>query len=238
MIKSIQDKSRNTYSGKQTSYGEVIAGNQQSSAVDFGVFGKGRTIKLDEAYDFLSDGNIGLAKFKSYMPGRDNEDYYGRRQTTWNKAVNGIWKLVTKTALYGVSGVVGIIPAAYNLIKTGTLSSAFDNDFTRTINDIDERINHSLPHYYTREERDMEFLQSLGTANFIFNDVIGNGLSFTTGAILSAYLTGGMGVSSLGAVGAKVGMRVAGKMAASKIAASAVNPLLERIEQERCTAGP
>ena len=152
MIKSIQDKSRNTYSGKQTSYGEVIAGNQQSSAVDFGVFGKGRTIKLDEAYDFLSDGNIGLAKFKSYMPGRDNEDYYGRRQTTWNKAVNGIGKLVTKTALYGVSGVVGIIPAAYNLIKTGTLSSAFDNDFTRTINDIDERINHSLPHYYTREE--------------------------------------------------------------------------------------
>lgn len=222
MIKSIQDKSRNTYSGKQTSYGEVIAGNQQSSAVDFGVFGEGRTIKLDEAYDFLSDGNIGLAKFKSYMPGRDNEDYYGRRQTTWNKAVNGIGKLVTKTALYGVSGVVGIIPAAYNLIKTGTLSSAFDNDFTRTINDIDERINHSLPHYYTREERDMGFLQSLGTANFIFNDVIGNGLSFTTGAILSAYLTGGMGVSSLGAVGAKVGMRVAGKMAASKIAASAV----------------
>lgn len=222
MIKSIQDKSRNTYSGKQTSYGEVIAGNQQSSAVDFGVFGKGRTIKLDEAYDFLSDGNIGLAKFKSYMPGRDNEDYYGRRQTTWNKAVNGIGKLVTKTALYGVSGVVGIIPAAYNLIKTGTLSSAFDNDFTRTINDIDERINHSLPHYYTREERDMGFLQSLGTANFIFNDVIGNGLSFTTGAILSVYLTGGMGVSSLGAVGAKVGMRVAGKMAASKIAASAV----------------
>lgn len=222
MIKSIQDKSRNTYSGKQTSYGEVIAGNQQSSAVDFGVFGKGGTIKLDEAYDFLSDGNIGLAKFKSYMPGRDNEDYYGRRQTTWNKAVNGIGKLVTKTALYGVSGVVGIIPAAYNLIKTGTLSSAFDNDFTRAINDIDERINHSLPHYYTREERDMGFLQSLGTANFIFNDVIGNGLSFTTGAILSAYLTGGMGVSSLGAVGAKVGMRVAGKMAASKIAASAV----------------
>lgn len=222
MIKSIQDKSRNTYSGKQTSYGEVIAGNQQSSAVDFGVFGKGRTIKLDEAYDFLSDGNIGLAKFKSYMPGRDNEDYYGRRQTTWNKAVNGIGKLVTKTALYGVSGVVGIIPAAYNLIKTGTLSSAFDNDFTRTINDIDERINHSLPYYYTREERDMGFLQSLGTANFIFNDVIGNGLSFTTGAILSAYFTGGMGVSSLGAVGAKVGMRVAGKMAASKIAASAV----------------
>lgn len=222
MIKSIQDKSRNTYSGKQTSYGEVIAGNQQSSAADFGVFGKGRTIKLDEAYDFLSDGNIGLAKFKSYMPGRDNEDYYGRSQTTWNKAVNGIGKLVTKTALYGVSGVVGIIPAAYNLIKTGTLSSAFDNDFTRTINDIDERINHSLPHYYTREERDMGFLQSLGTANFIFNDVVGNGLSFTTGAILSAYLTGGMGVSSLGAVGAKVGMRVAGKMAASKIAASAV----------------
>lgn len=222
MIKSIQDKSRNTYSGKQTSYGEVIAGNQQSSAADFGVFGKGRTIKLDEAYDFLSDGNIGLAKFKSYMPGRDNENYYGRRQTTWNKAVNGIGKLVTKTALYGVSGVVGIIPAAYNLIKTGTLSSAFDNDFTRTINDIDERINHSLPHYYTREERDMGFLQSLGTANFIFNDVIGNGLSFTTGAILSAYLTGGMGVSSLGAVGAKVGMKVAGKMAASKIAASAV----------------
>ena len=47
----------------------------------------------------IRDRNIGLAKFKSYMPGRDNEDYYGRSQTTWNKAVNGIGKLVTKTAL-------------------------------------------------------------------------------------------------------------------------------------------
>ena len=44
-------------------------------------------------------------------------------------------------------------------------------------------------------------------------------------------------MSSLGAVGAKVGMRVAGKMAASKIAASAVKSALEGIEQERCTAG-
>lgn len=64
MIKSIQDKSRNTYSGKQTSYGEVIAGNQQSSAADFGVFGKGRTIKLDEAYDFYPMGTSVLQSLK------------------------------------------------------------------------------------------------------------------------------------------------------------------------------
>lgn len=222
MMKSIQDKSRSTYSGKQESYGGIIAGNQNVFESGFGIFGKGRTIKIDEAYDFLSDGNIGLAKYSSYMPGRDNEDYYAKRQSTWNKAVNGVGKLVTKTALYGVSGVVGIIPAAYNLIKTGTLSAAFDNDFTRAINDIDERINHALPHYYSKEEREMGFLQSMGTANFLFNDVLGEGIPFTTGAILSAYLTGGLGVSSLGAVGAKIGMRIAGKMAASKIAAGAV----------------
>lgn len=222
MMKSIRDRTRNTYYGKQQSYGDIVSRNQAEENANFGVFGKGTKINITEAYDFLSNGNIALAKFKSYMPGRDNEDYYGKRQSTWEKARNGVGKLATKTALYGVSGVIGLLPAAYNLIKTGSLSAAFDNDFTRMVNDIDERINHSMAHYYTREERNMGFLESLGTANFLFNDVIGSGVSFTTGAILSAYLTGGLGVSSLGAVGAKIGMRAAGKMVASKVAASAV----------------
>lgn len=222
MMKSIRDRTRNTYYGKQQSYGDIVSRNQAEENANFGVFGKGTKVNITEAYDFLSNGNTALAKFKSYMPGRDNEDYYGKRQSTWEKARNGVGKLATKTALYGVSGVIGILPAAYNLIKTGSLSAAFDNDFTRMVNDIDERINHSMAHYYTREERNMGFLESLGTANFLFNDVIGSGVSFTTGAILSAYLTGGLGVSSLGAVGAKIGMRAAGKMVASKVAASAV----------------
>lgn len=222
MMKSIRDRTRNTYYGKQQSYGDIVSRSQAEENANFGVFGKGTKINITEAYDFLSNGNTALAKFKGYMPGRNNEDYYGRRQSTWEKARNGVGKLATKTALYGVSGVIGILPAAYNLIKTGSLSAAFDNDFTRMVNDIDERINHSMAHYYTREERNMGFLESLGTANFLFNDVIGSGVSFTTGAILSAYLTGGLGVSSLGAVGAKIGMRAAGKMVASKVAASAV----------------
>lgn len=222
MMKSIRDRTRNTYYGKQQSYGDIVSRNQAEENANFGVFGKGTKVNITEAYDFLSNGNAALAKFKSYMPGRDNEDYYGKRQSTWEKARNGVGKLATKTALYGVSGVIGLLPAAYNLIKTGSLSAAFDNDFTRMVNDIDERINHSMAHYYTREERNMGFLESLGTANFLFNDVIGSGVSFTTGAILSAYLTGGLGVSSLGAVGAKIGMRAAGKMIASKVAASAV----------------
>lgn len=240
MMKSIRDRTRNTYYGKQQSYGDIVSRNQTEENANFGVFGKGTKVNITEAYDFLSNGNTALAKFKSYMPGRDNEDYYGRRQSTWEKARNGVGKLATKTALYGVSGVIGILPAAYNLIKTGSLSAAFDNDFTRMVNDIDERINHSMAHYYTREERNMGFLESLGTANFLFNDVIGSGLSFTTGAMLSAYLSGGLGVSSFGSIGAKIGMRYAGNVSRAVGAAkSAIGSLGAKVgirAAERMTA--
>lgn len=240
MMKSIRERTRNTYYGKQQSYGDIVSRNQVEENANFGVFGKGTKVNITEAYDFLSNGNTALAKFKSYMPGRDNEDYYGKRQSTWEKARNGVGKLATKTALYGVSGVIGLLPAAYNLIKTGSLSAAFDNDFTRMVNDIDERINHSMAHYYTREERNMGFLESLGTANFLFNDVIGSGLSFTTGAMLSAYLSGGLGVSSFGSIGAKIGMRYAGNVARAVGAAkSAVGSLGAKVgirAAERMTA--
>ena len=176
-------------------------------------------VPLEEVYDVV--GDIALPKYKRYTPGIDNAELSALMQTRGEKWRNGFAKLALKTGLYGVSGTLFIPTAIGGWINKGSFSGVYDNKFQDFINQIDERINHSFNHYYSREEQNMNLLRKMGTANFWANDVIGNGLSFTTGAMLTAFLTGGMGLSSLGTNAARAGLRSAAK-AMAKRAPSAV----------------
>lgn len=171
-------------------------------------------VPLEEVYDVV--GDIALPKYKQYTPGIDNAELSALMQTRVEKWRNGFAKLALKTGLYGVSGTLFIPTAIGGWINKGSFSGVYDNKFQDFINQIDERINHSFNHYYSREEQNMNLLQKMGTANFWANDVIGNGLSFTTGAMLTAFLTGGMGLSSLGTNAARAGLRSAAKAMAKR----------------------
>lgn len=176
-------------------------------------------VPIEEVYDVV--GDVALPKYKQYTPGIDNAEISALMQARGEKWRNGFAKLALKTGLYGVSGTLFIPTAIGGWINKGSFSGVYDNKFQDFINQIDERINHSFNHYYSREEQNMNLLQKMGTANFWANDVIGNGLSFTTGAMLTAFLTGGMGLSSLGTNAARAGLRSAAK-AMAKRAPSAV----------------
>ena len=69
-------------------------------------------------------------------------------------------------------------------------------------------MDYGLAHYYNREERDMNFLQSMTTANFWSNDFL-SGLAFTVGAMLSSAVYSGAGLMNLARTGARAGVALA-----------------------------
>lgn len=192
LVKKIRLGANNTYSSQQDSFSPAIQMNALRESNYWGASGQPLKVGLDQAYDIV--GGSALAKYPTYTPGLNNEEIAARNQTTGEKWARGIGKLVSKTALYGVGGVVNLLYGLGSAAVQIRPAAFYDNSFMDFMNDVDERINHTLAHYYSEEEKNMNFLQKMGTANFWANDVIGSGLSFTTGAFLTAYLTGGLGL--------------------------------------------
>ena len=114
-----------------------------------------------------------------------------------------------------------------NMAAEGSYKAALSTNLDKFVDDLDKRIDLLLPHYYRKETEDYNFGQKLfkDTGNFLWNDVIGSGMSFTMGAMLSAWATGGLGVASLGNVGAKIGGRIGAKIAARQAANKSIGSL-------------
>lgn len=155
----------------------------------------------------LSSGTW-IPKYESYIPGVDNDTRLSRSQGRTEKWMRGLGKFVGKAALYGLGGVIQPFYGIYAGVSRGNFNAVFDNDFTRWLDDQDKKMDYGLAHYYNREERDMNFLQSMTTANFWFNDFL-SGLAFTAGAMLSSAVYSGAGLMNLARTGARAGVALA-----------------------------
>lgn len=164
----------------------------------------GPEISLEDSRYRLSSGTW-IPKYESYIPGVDNDTRLSRSQSRTEKWMRGLGKLVGKTALYGLGGIIQPFYGIYAVISEGNLNAVFDNDFTRWLDDQDKKMDYGLAHYYNREERDMNFLQRMTTANFWSNDFL-SGLAFTAGAMLSSAVYSGAGLMNLARMGARAGV--------------------------------
>lgn len=167
----------------------------------------GPEISLEDSRYRLSSGTW-IPKYESYIPGVDNDTRLSRSQGKTEKWMRGLGKFVGKTALYGLGGVIQPFYGIYAGVSRGNFNAVFDNNFTRWLDDQDKKMDYGLAHYYNREERDMNFLQSMTTANFWSNDFL-SGLSFTAGAMLSSAVYSGAGLMNLARTGARAGMALA-----------------------------
>lgn len=167
----------------------------------------GPEISLEDSRYRLSSGTW-IPKYESYIPGVDNDTRLSRSQGRTEKWVRGLGKLAGKTALYGLGGVIQPFYGIYAGVSRGNFNAVFDNDFTRWLDDQDKKMDYGLAHYYNREERDMNFLQSMTTANFWSNDFL-SGLAFTAGAMLSSAVYSGAGLMNLARTGARAGVALA-----------------------------
>lgn len=167
----------------------------------------GPEISLEDSRYRLSSGTW-IPKYESYIPGVDNDTRLSRSQGRTEKWMRGLGKFVGKTALYGLGGVIQPFYGIYAGVSRGNFNAVFDNNFTRWLDDQDKKMDYGLAHYYNREERDMNFLQSMTTANFWSNDFL-SGSSFTAGAMLSSAVYSGAGLMNLARTGARAGVALA-----------------------------
>lgn len=167
----------------------------------------GPEISLEDSRYRLSSGTW-IPKYESYIPGVDNDTRLSRSQGRTEKWMRGLGKFVGKAALYGLGGVIQPFYGIYAGVSRGNFNAVFDNDFTRWLDDQDKKMDYGLAHYYNREERDMNFLQSMTTANFWSNDSL-SGLAFTVGAMFSSAVYSGAGLMNLARTGARAGVALA-----------------------------
>lgn len=150
-----------------------------------------------------------VERYDSYITGFGEEERAAQNQTTANKWTNGITKFLGKTASSIVGGTVGSVYGIFDAVKEGSIDAVWNNDLTNYLDDLNTKLDYKLPNYYTEQEKDAGFIDSVGTANFWANDFLG-GLSFTVGTVVSeaawAAATGG---TSLIASGARYGLRAA-----------------------------
>lgn len=203
------------------SYSEALARNSYRGATPAPppLNPYGPKVSIRESHQMGNDG-VWRTKYPNYIPGINNEDYYARRQSGWSKFWNGVGKFALKSALYGAQGTISLPDKLINMASEGSYKAALNTNMDKFVGDLDQQIDMLLPHYYKKEVEDHNFGQKLfkDTGNFLWNDVLGNGMSFTVGAMISAYMTGGLGVGSLGNIGAKLGERVGAKLAARQAA--------------------
>lgn len=167
----------------------------------------GPEISLEDSRYRLSSGTW-IPKYESYIPGVDNDTRLSRSQGRTEKWMRGLGKFVGKAALYGLGGVIQPFYGIYAGVSRGKFNAVFDNDFTRWLDDQDKKMDYGLAHYYNREERDMNFLQSMTTANFWSNDFL-SGPAFIVGAMLSSAVYSGAGLMNLARTGARAGVALA-----------------------------
>jgi hypothetical protein len=136
----------------------------------------------------------GTDSFDSYgrygvipTPFNDLDERRAERQSTGEKFVRGISKFAGKTTTAVLGSTVGTLYGVGASIINGSLSSFYDNAFQRGLDDINEWMDEKAPLYRQRYEEDLNFWQSLGTANFWLDD-FSNAVSFTVGAVLSELL--------------------------------------------------
>lgn len=197
---------------KSSYYDDLRAKTPEDSIISNGIPSgrfdvSGPRIGLDESRFRLSDGTW-IPKYESFQAGVDNDSRLARNQGTGEKIFRGLGKFVYKTALYGIGGIIQPFYGIYEGVTKGKFESVFNNDFTRWLDDMDKRGDYRLAHYYDKEERDMGFLRSLGTANFWTNDFL-SGLAFTAGAMLSSAVYSGAGLMNLARTGARAGVALA-----------------------------
>ena len=193
-------------------------------------------------YDRLNDGTYS-AKYDTYKTGIGEEERLAKQQTWYEQAGAGLGKMIAKTGAYALDATVGTAYGAISALSEGRFAALYDNDFSKTVDDWNKKLDNKLHNYYTEEEKSRGLLAAIpgfGASNFWFNDV-GGGLAFVGGAILPELAIGALsggttlgagiakavfksGAKKLGQEGAELGIKTAlkGKDFVKDISAKAV----------------
>ena len=120
---------------------------------------------------------------------RNLGDIRAEQQSGLSKIANGLGKGVILTGTTFLDGTVGLVVGAGTAIKEGRWSGLWDNDFSRTMQAVNDWSEEALPNYYTQGEQNLSkekpfSAENIFSANFIGDKFLKN-LGFTVGAYYS-----------------------------------------------------
>jgi len=144
--------------------------------------GKGAKIRTLDEYAGNEKG-----RYDYFMPGNfDNEDAAAQSQSFGSKMVNGVSKGLLLTGTTFLQSTIGLVNGTVKAIADGKFSSFYDNEFNRSLDEINKYAEDALPNYYTASERDANWYSPKYwfTGNFLWDGVVKN-LGFAAGAALS-----------------------------------------------------
>lgn len=169
------------------------------------------------------------------------EDIRASKQSAVSKVTNGIAKGAILAGTIFLDGTVGLLVGGAQAIKEGRWSALWDNEFSNTIQAVNEWAEEALPNYYSNQEKNTPWYENIFTANFLGDKFIKN-LGFTVGAFYS----GGVYAGAAKGIG-KLAMTSAKKLGAnistlktiantSSIAASAFGAVTSAVNEGRTEA--
>src|SRR5690606_30016587 len=126
-------------------------------------------IPISETHVKLNDGTY-VAKYDTYKIGEDNNELYAQAQSTSDKWSNGVLKFLGKTGTAVVGNILGSAQGLYEFVQSGSEQAVYDNSTYRWLDDWNTKMDINLPNYYTQQEQNAGFFESMGTANFWAND--------------------------------------------------------------------
>lgn len=142
----------------------------------------GKTTPADRASVSRGELPKDASRYPIYKMGEDNEESYAQKQGFTDKLWNGSVKALGTAAKVFVDGVVSPVVGAYKWAETGKFSAAYDNEWTRGLDEIQKQINDSHPNYATKAETNADWYSPSywGSANF-WTDKVLNNVGFLVG---------------------------------------------------------
>ena len=172
-----------------TSTGEYASGLEQAIA---------DANKTPDTSDYSVRTADQSARYPRNYEGVSNEELYAQNQTSWDKAQNGVIKMVGTAGTTFVNGTVGLVYGSLKSIQDQRFASFYDNPLTRSLNDLSHTMEDSYAHYQTQRQKDASWWEpvNLFSGNLLWDGIVKN-LGFGLGAAASGFAWGA-GLKAIG----------------------------------------
>ncbi len=135
-------------------------------------------------------GNFGKSKYDitetpgSAIQSGEYKYYRGEKQSTWDKAANGLIRFAGKTPMRAIEGILNPFLGTGLALVNGDMSKTWDNGLTNSVLNASEALDDIAPLYSTRAAENAHGLDKLTYANTLWGDIL-DGVSYSTSAMMS-----------------------------------------------------
>lgn len=166
-------------------------------------------VPITDTHELLSDGKTWIPKYKTYLPGANNEVLNASQQSNWEKTFNPIKRFGVKVGRGIVGDIGSFVYGIGEAAITGRAESVFDNGMSNYIDDLDKKTDFKYKNYYTEAQN------GLGANLYTWDKILG-GAEFTARmlgaeAIIAAATGGASLPASFARTGARLGLETGSK---------------------------